>query len=61
MARFAAAMPTGVAVQQLEFLVRTAIFKPATALMGQLLQVAADRLDAAYEPRPGQQYKGRRR
>jgi hypothetical protein len=59
MARFAATMPTGVAVQQLEFLVRTAIFKPATALMGQLLQEAADRIDAAYDPKPGQQYKGR--
>jgi hypothetical protein len=46
-------------VQELEVLVRTAIFKPANALVGHLLQAAADRIDAAYQPRPGQVYKGR--
>lgn len=40
-------------------LVRTAIFKSASALVGWLLQEAADRIDAAYQPEPGQQYKGR--
>jgi hypothetical protein len=35
-------------VQQLEVLVRTAIFKPANALVQWLLQQAADRVDAAY-------------
>ena len=60
-ARFQAAEPTGVAVQQLEVLVRTAIFKPANTLVGVLLQSAADRIDAAYEPKPGQQRKGRAR
>ena len=40
-------------------LVRTAIFKPANALVGHLLQAAADRIDAAYQARPGQEYKGR--
>jgi hypothetical protein len=59
MARFQAGQPNGVAVQQLEVLVRTAIFKPANALVGFLLQAAADQIDAAYQPRPGQQYKGR--
>ena len=59
MARFEATEPNGVAVQQLEGLVRTAIFKPATALVGDLLQGAADRIDAAYDPKPGQQRKGR--
>jgi len=59
MTRFQATEPNGVAVQQLEGLVRTAIFKPATALVAQLLQQAADRVDAAYQPKPGQQYKGR--
>ena len=59
MARFQAGAPTGVAVQQLEVLVRTAIFKPANALVGFLLQAAADQVDAAYQPKPGQQYKGR--
>jgi hypothetical protein len=47
------------AVQQLETLLRTAIFKPANALVGELLQAAADRIDAAYQPKPGEQRKGR--
>jgi len=59
MARFQVGKPDGVAVQQLEVLVRTAIFKPASALVGFLLQVAADRVDADYQPKPGQQRKGR--
>lgn len=59
MTRFGASEPNGVAVQQLEMLVRTAIFKSANALVGFLLQQAADRIDAAYQPRPGQQRKGR--
>lgn len=46
-------------MQQLEVLVRTAIFKPANVLVGVLLQAAADRIDAAYQPKPGQQRKGR--
>ena len=59
MVRFGGQEPNGLAVQQLEVLVRTAIFKPANALVGFLLQAAADRIDAAYQPRPGQQHKGR--
>lgn len=59
MSRFRSTAPNGVAVQQLEGLVRTAIFKPATVLVGQLLQEAADRIDAAYQPKAGQQRKGR--
>jgi len=59
MARFQAQEANGVAVQQLEVLVRTALFKPANALVGLLLQGAADRVDAAYQPKPGQQFKGR--
>ena len=59
MARFQAGEPNGVAVQQLEVLVRTAVFKSANALVGFLLQGAADRIDAAYQPKPGQQSKGR--
>ena len=59
MARFQAEDPNGMAVQQLEVLVRTALFKTASALVGLLLQGAADRIDAAYQPKPGQQYKGR--
>ena len=53
MARFSAQEPTGAAVQQMEVLVRTAVFKSANALVGFLLQQAADRLDATYQPRPG--------
>src|SRR6516225_9549657 len=61
MARFEAATPNGLVVQQLELLVRAAIFKPANALVGLLLQGAADRADAAYQPKPGQHRKGRER
>lgn len=46
-------------MQQLETLVRSAIFKSANALVGWLLQQTADRADVAYQPKPGQQYKGR--
>ena len=59
MARFAAEAPTGVAVQELEVLVRTALFKPATALVGDLLQGAANRIDAQYQSKPGEARKGR--
>lgn len=59
MARFADTEPIGVAVQQLETLVRTAIFKPANELVGSLLQTATDRIDAAYQPKAGQQRKDR--
>jgi len=59
MDRFAAQAPDGLAVQQLEGLVRTAIFKPANALVGWLLQQAADRIDGAYQAQPGQRRKGR--
>lgn len=59
MARFQAAAPSGVAVQQLEVLVRTAVFQSANQLVAYLLQQAADRIDAAYQPKPGWQRKGR--
>lgn len=39
-------------------LVRTAIFKPAAALVGSLLQAAVARIDAAYQPQPTEAYKG---
>ena len=44
---------------QLESLVRTLIFKPATVLVGFLLQQAADRADGSYQPKAGEHYKGR--
>ena len=59
MARFSAQSPSGRGVQQLEMLVRTAIFKSANQLVQFLLQQAADGIDAAYHPRPGQIRKGR--
>jgi hypothetical protein len=59
MARFEASELNGVAVQQLEVLVRTALFKPAGQLVGYLLQQAADRIDAAYQPKPGERRMGR--
>jgi hypothetical protein len=59
MARFQAGQPNGVAVQELEVLVRTAVFKSANLIVGWLLQNAADQIDAAYESKPHQHYKGR--
>jgi hypothetical protein len=59
MARFAAQEPNGSGVGQLEKLVRVALFKSAAELVGFLLQEAADRIDASYQPKPGQHYKGR--
>jgi hypothetical protein len=59
MTQFAAHPPAGDAVQQFEVLLRTALFKPANELVGMLLQEAADRVDAAYQPKPGQVRKRR--
>ena len=38
---------------------RTAIFKSANQIVGWLLQEAADRIDSAYQPQPGQRRQGR--
>jgi len=46
-------------VAQLEPLVRAAIFKSANELVGWLLQQAADRIDQAYQPKPGEVRKSR--
>ena len=46
-------------MQQLEPLIRVAIFTPANELVKHLLQQAADQIDAAYQPKPGQVRKGR--
>jgi len=43
----------------LEELVRTAVFKSANALVGWLLQQAADQADAQYQPKTGQARKER--
>jgi hypothetical protein len=57
--RFQGQDPRGTAVQELEVLVRPALFKPAHALGGSLLPAAADRVDAADQPKLGEQRKGR--
>lgn len=44
---------------QLEILVRTAVFKTANELVGWMLQQAVDRIDAAYQPKPGEERRGR--
>ena len=46
-------------VAQWEVLVRTAVFKPANDLLAWLFQQAADRIDAAYQPKLGEVRKGR--
>jgi hypothetical protein len=47
------------AVQELEVLVRAAVFKSTSSLIAFLLQNAADRIDASYQPKPKEQFKGR--
>lgn len=59
MMRFSSQHPNGMAVLELETLLRTALFKPANELLGFLLQQAADQIDATYQPQPGQHRKGR--
>lgn len=59
MTRFESGELHGQSVAQLEILVRTAVFKSANALVGWLLQNAADRADAGYQPKAGQARKGR--
>src|ERR1017187_3868956 len=49
--------PEGNAVAQVEILVRTAVFKSANDLVGWLLQQAAERIDASYQPKPGEVHK----
>jgi hypothetical protein len=43
----------------LEVLIRTAVFKSANELVGWLLQQAVERVDAGYQPKPGERRKGR--
>jgi hypothetical protein len=57
--RFESQESHGNAVAQLEILVRTAVFKSAHALVGWLLQQAADRVGAPCQPDARQTRKGR--
>lgn len=59
MGQFSSQPANGNAVQELEFLIRTAIFKPANQIIGLLLQQAAERIDSSYQPLPGEHYKGK--
>lgn len=59
MDRFLAGSPSGSTVQAVEGLLRAAIFKPTTHVVAYLLQAAADQIDARYQPRSGEQRKGR--
>lgn len=52
---------SGAAAQQWEILVRVAVFKTATQVVAFLFQQATDRIDAAYQPKPGEHCKGRTR
>jgi uncharacterized protein UPF0236 len=57
--RLSAQPACGAAAQQWELLVRVAVFKTATEVVAVLFQQAADRIDALYQPKPGEHYKGR--
>ena len=61
MTRFLATDPGQLAVQELdlEVLLRAAVFKSTNQLMGYMFQTLADRVDAAYQPKPGFVRKGR--
>lgn len=59
MANFSGQAPSAQQVAELEVLIRTAIFKPATSLVECLLQQAANRIDASYQAKPGEHFKGR--
>jgi hypothetical protein len=61
MTRFLATDPGQLAVQELdlEVLLRAAVFQSTNALMGHLFQKLADRIAAAYQPKPGFVRKGR--
>jgi hypothetical protein len=61
MAGLLATDPSQLAVRELDFevLLRAALFKSTNQLMGYLFQELADRIDAAYQPKPGYARKGR--
>jgi hypothetical protein len=59
MARFQTLKPEGTAAQELEILVRAALFQSGTEVVQFLFQDAANRIDAAYQPKAGQRRKSR--
>lgn len=61
MTRFLGADSGQLAAQEMDFevLLRAAVFRSTSQLMGHLFQKLADRVDAAYQPKPGYGRKGR--
>ena len=61
MTRFLGTDSAQLAVEELDFevLLRAAVFKSTNQLMGHLFQKLADRIDSAYQPKPGYGRKGR--
>lgn len=59
MQRFLQQPLTGQAVQDVEGLIRAAVFRSTAVLVGELLQAAADQIDRSYQPKPGETRKGR--
>ena len=59
MARFRENHPNGLKVQELETMLRSAISKPANAIVGFLLQEAADQADGTCQLKMGEEFKGR--
>jgi len=51
-------VPGGIAVQQLELLLRAALRNPANELIGFLLQQAATQIDQSYQAKTGECWKG---
>jgi hypothetical protein len=59
MDQFLSQSVTGPSVLQLEGLVRAALYRKGTDIVGYLLQAAADRIDMTYRPQVGESRKGR--
>ncbi len=51
--------PNGLKVQELETMLRSAISKPANAIVRFLLQEAADQADGTCQLKMGEEFKGR--
>lgn len=49
----------GESVLGIEGLIRTALFRTGAEIVGHLFQTIADRIDAAYQPQPGETFKER--
>ena len=59
MDQFLAKTATGPSVLQIEGLIRAALFRNGADIVGHLLQAAADQIDAAFHPSPGDALKAR--